>query len=96
MIKHVVCFKIKDEYKNRLEEAKSKMLAMKDEIPYLISVEVGLDFLHSSRSYDLILSVVFNSKEDLDRYQEDSYHCSVVKTLMHEIRESSIAVDYEI
>ena len=25
MIKHVVCFKVKDEYKNRLTEAKNKM-----------------------------------------------------------------------
>ena len=95
MIKHIVCFKIKEEYKNRLLEAKTKMLQMKQEIPYLVDVEVGLDFLHSDRSYDLYLSVILKSKEDLDRYQNDTYHCSVVKTLMHEIRESSIAVDYE-
>ena len=29
MIKHVVCFKIKDEYKNRIEEAKNTLLSMK-------------------------------------------------------------------
>ena len=95
MIKHIVCFKIKDEYKNRLLEAKEKMLRMKQEIPYLADVEVGLDFLHSARSYDLYLSVILQNKEDLDRYQNDPYHCSVVKTLMHEIREASIAVDFE-
>ena len=37
----------------------------------------------------------FNNVEDLNRYQKDPYHCEHIKTLMHEIRETSIAVDYE-
>lgn len=35
-------------------------------------------------------------KTDLENYQNDPYHCTVVKTYMHSVRESSIAVDYEI
>lgn len=96
MIKHIVCFKIKDEYKDKIIEAKNRFLSMKENIPYLVSVEVGIDFLHSKRSYDIILVTTFLNKEDLARYQEDSYHCSYVKTLMHEIRSASVSVDYEI
>ena len=36
----------------------------------------------------------FETKEDLENYQVDPYHVSVVKKLMHEIREASIAIDY--
>lgn len=95
MIKHIVCFKIKDEYKDTLNDVKELMLSMKDHIDYIKDIKVGLDFLHSERSYDLILEVILENKEDLDRYQENEYHCSKIKTLMAKIRVTSIAVDYE-
>ena len=96
MIKHIVCFKIKEECKNRIEEAKKTLLSMKEHVPTVLDIFVGIDLLHSERSYDLILEVILNSKEDLELYQKDEYHCSVVKTLMHKIRSSSIAIDYEL
>ena len=94
MIKHIVCFKIKEEYKDRIEEAKNTLLSMKGNVPLVKEIQVGIDFLHSARSYDLILEVILESKEDLELYQKDEYHCNVVKKLMHEIREASIAIDY--
>ncbi len=96
MIKHIVCFKIKDEYKNQIPHAKTTLESMKGNVPTVVDLKVGVDFLHSERSYDLILEVILNSKEDLETYQKDEYHCKVVKTLMHEIRSASIAVDYEL
>ena len=96
MIKHIVCFKIKDDFKGRIPEAKYTLLSMKDNVPMLRGIQVGVDFLHSERSYDIILEVLLDSKEDLDKYQNDPYHCNVVKTLMHEIREASVAIDYEL
>lgn len=94
MVKHIVCFKIKDKYKDRIEEAKNTLLSMKENVPLLKSIEVGVDFLHSGRSYDIILQVELADKEALDAYQSDSYHCGVVKKLMHAIVETSISVDY--
>lgn len=94
MVKHIVCFKIKPEHKHRLEEAKTTLLSMMGNVPMLKKVVVGIDFLHSERSYDLILETWFKTKEDLEEYQVDPYHVSVVKKLMHEIRETSVAVDY--
>ncbi len=96
MIKHIVCFKIKEEYQNLIVEAKKTLLSMKEHIDYLIDIQVGIDFLHSERSYDLILEVTLENKEMLDIYQKNEYHCSVVKPLMHKIRVSSVAVDYEV
>ena len=86
MIKHIVCFKLKDNSPEKKEEAKARLL----------SIEVGADFLGSPRSYDIILQVTLDSKEALDAYQKDEYHCSYVKTYMHDVMEKSVAVDYEI
>ena len=94
MLKHIVCFKIKEEFKHRIEEAKNTLLSMEGNVPMLKKIIVGVDFLHSERSYDLILETWFESVEDLNNYQIDPYHVNVVKKLMHEIRESSIAIDY--
>lgn len=96
MIKHIVCFKIKEEYKNRIEEAKNTLLSMKGRVPTVIDINVGIDLLHSERSYDIILEVILESMEQLEIYQKDLYHCTVVKPLMHEIRSASVAVDYEV
>lgn len=96
MIKHVVCFKIKEECKNRIEEAKNTLLSMRENVPNIIKLNVGVDLLHSERSYDIILEVLVESMEHLEIYQKDLYHCTVVKPLMHEIRCASVAVDYEV
>lgn len=96
MIKHVVCFKIKEEYKNRIEEAKKTLLSMKGMVSTVLDINVGIDLLHSERSYDIILEVILESMEHLEIYQKDLYHCTVVKPLMHEIRCASVAVDFEV
>lgn len=56
----------------------------------------GVDFLHSERSYDVILEVTVKDRDALDRYQKDSYHCGIIKPHMHAVREASVAVDVEI
>lgn len=96
MIKHIVCFKLKDNSYEKCLEAKKVLMSMEGNVSLLKGLTVGIDFLHSSRSYDIILETLFDSKEDLDAYQIDPYHCDVVKKYMHAVRESSIAIDYEI
>ena len=92
MLKHVVCFKLKKG--ESPEEAKKVLLSMKGNVPMLRGIEVGVDELHSERSFDVILSVLLDDFKALDEYQKDPYHCSVVKTHMHRVRESSVAIDY--
>ena len=94
MIKHNVCFKLKD--KTKKEEAKNLLLSMRGKVPTVKALEAGTDFLSSPRSYDVFLSVVLEDKAALDAYQSDPYHVSVVKKFMHAEAESSVAVDFEI
>ncbi len=96
MIKHIVCFKLKDNSIAECEKARDILLSMKGNVPELRGIEVGIDFLHSERSYDLILEVLLDNAEALESYQNDPYHCSVVKKHMHAVRESSVAIDYVI
>lgn len=96
MIKHIVCFKLKDNSVSAKEETRNVLMSMKGKVPQIVNIEVGIDFLSSARSYDIILQVTLNSRPDLDAYQADEYHCSVVKEYMHAHIVSSIAIDYYI
>ena len=94
MIKHIVCFKLKDNSDANKEKTKEVLLSMKGNVDLLRNIEVGTDFLKSPRSYDVILQVELDDRAALDAYQEDPYHVNVVKKHMHEVMESSIAIDY--
>ena len=96
MIKHVVCFKLDNPTNELLEKTKNILLSMKGNVPMLRDIEVGVDFLHSPRSYDIILIVTLDDKKALDDYQNDPYHCDVVKRHMHSVASSSIALDWEL
>lgn len=96
MIKHIVLFKLKDKSPENLAKTKEILLSMDGNVPLLRSIEVGLDFLHSGRSFDVALVTTLDSREALDAYQVDPYHVSVVKKHMHAVREDSVAIDFEI
>lgn len=96
MIKHIVCFKLKDNSEEMLSKTKLVLMSMKDNVPTVKDIEVGVDFLHSPRSYDIFLAVTLESREALDEYQKDTYHVEVVKRHMHAVMESSVALDFDI
>ena len=94
MIKHVVCFKLNEG--ESPEKAKEVLLSMQGNVPMLRGIEVGVDFLHSARSYDVILQVLLDDEKALSDYQVDPYHVSVVKKHMHAVTKTSVAVDYQL
>ncbi|MBQ8510934.1 MAG: Dabb family protein [Clostridia bacterium] len=95
MIKHIVCFKLAEPSERACWRAKEVLLSMIGNVPTIRSIEVGLDFLHSPRSYDIMLAVTVDDKAALDEYANDPYHCGVVKTHMHAVCASSVTVDFE-
>ena len=96
MIKHIVCFKLKNNTPEECQKTAEVLRSMEGNVPLLRGIEVGVDFLHSERSYDVVLSVLLDDEQALADYQNDPYHVSVVKTHMHAVRESSVAIDYYI
>jgi len=68
---------------------------MQGKVPLIRDIYVGIDFLHSERSFDVILEVLLDDARALDDYQIDPYHADVVKTYMQKVRVDSITVDYD-
>lgn len=94
MLKHIVCFKLKDNSLENCEKARDVLLSMQGNVELLRDIKVGIDVLHSERSYDLILETVLDDEEALEAYQQHPYHVQVVKKHMHAVREASVAIDY--
>lgn len=94
MIKHIVCFKLKDNSIENCQKTRDILMSMKDKVSLLKDIQVGIDFLHSERSYDIILETLLENEKALEAYQNDPYHCDIVKKHMHEVRSASISIDY--
>lgn len=94
MITHIVLFKLKDRSPGSVGKVRDVLLGMKGRIPQLRHLEVGIDVLHSERSYDIALVTKFDSMEGLGVYQKHPVHVEVAK-YMTSVRESAVAVDYE-
>ena len=95
MIRHIVMFRIKDEYKKDIPDIVEKFYGMKGKIEGMVNLEAGADFLHSERSYDVALVTEFKSREAFEAYQTHPVHMPVKKR-MHEVRSASVACDYVI
>lgn len=92
LLKHIVLFKLKD--KKEIPASVDILLSMRGKVSEILDMEVGTDILDSDRSYDIALVVTLADSAALDRYQNDPYHCAVVKKHMHAVREKSVSVDY--
>lgn len=95
MIKHIVLFTLKDKSEESCREAAAVLKSMRGRVPQVLEMQVGVDFLHSERSCDVILEVVVQDRAALEAYQNDPYHCQTVKPYMHRVRTGSVSADYE-
>ena len=94
MIRHIVLFKIKEEFKSEIPALAEAFYSMKGRVEGLLEIQSGGDFLHSERSYDLALLTVFADRAAFDAYQTHPAHMPIKKR-MHEVREGSVACDFE-
>jgi hypothetical protein len=100
VIKHIVFWKLKDSaYGNTKKEnaitIKNTLEALNGKITGLVKLEVGIDFSGTESSCDLVLYSEFESKEDLDNYQNHPEHKAVMPFIA-ECRTERRVVDYEI
>lgn len=94
MVTHIVLFKLKDRTPENIEYTAQVLRNMEGKIDELQYIEVGVDVLHSERSYDIALITKFASMEALQAYQVHPVHQKVLEH-MATVRESSVSVDYE-
>ena len=95
MIRHIVLFKIKPEYKDQIPELVRNFYTMKGRVEGLVDLEAGSDILGSERSCDIDLGCTFTDRGAFDAYQTHPLHMPLRKR-MHEVRESSFACEFEV
>ncbi|MCL2811751.1 MAG: Dabb family protein [Clostridia bacterium] len=95
MIRHIVLFRLKDKSRENLEKTAAILRGMEGKIEGLVSIEVGIDFLRSERSYDIALNTLFADRAAFEAYQNHPVHLPV-KAHMHAVRETSCAADYQV
>ena len=98
MLKHVVMWKLKafaegaDKVRNA-KRLKIELEALKNTIPQIHHLEVGINILDSDAAFDVVLLSVFKTQQDLNQYLNHPNHRAVAD-FVSEIRESRIVVDY--
>ncbi|OIO69079.1 MAG: stress responsive protein [Zetaproteobacteria bacterium CG12_big_fil_rev_8_21_14_0_65_55_1124] len=93
MVRHIVMWKLRN--KADAGQIKARLEALNGAIPGLISLDVGIDFLASEQSADLVLVADLESRAALDHYQTHPEHQAVVP-LIREAALSRSVVDYEL
>ncbi|MDR3293358.1 MAG: Dabb family protein [Clostridiales bacterium] len=94
MITHVVLYKLKENTPEIRKKMVENFYSMKGNIPALLDIEAGEDFLHVERSFDIALVCKFESREGFAEYQAHPVH-QPVKKYVHSVVEKSQSVDFE-
>lgn len=100
MVKHIVMLKLKEyEYKTQklenalaLKKALEELTIFIDEIK---SIEVGLNFNEKQNAYDLVLTALFETEDDLEIYRMHPEHKKVL-VFLKSVTEDVRVVDYQI
>ena len=98
MIKHIVMWKLKDEAAGLNKEQiagkiKHDLEALRDVIPAILHIEVGINVIPSAAAFDLGLYSIFASVDDLNTYIAHPAHQTVV-TFIREVISDRHVVDY--
>jgi len=93
MIRHIVMWKLRDRADATI--LKERLEALNGRIPGLIQVQVGIDFLQSQQSADLVLVADLENRQALDIYQQHPEHQAVVP-LVKAAAVSRTVADYEV
>lgn len=94
LITHIVLFKLKDLTDTSRQEVVTQLESMDGKIPQLRYLQVGVDVVHSDRSYDVALITKFESLADLSAYQVNAYHVEEVVPLIRRLCSASVTVDF--
>ncbi|MEI6692802.1 MAG: Dabb family protein [Chlorobium sp.] len=99
MIKHIVMWRLKDNAhgNDSMTNAiliKDKLEALRDTIPGIAALEVGIDYSRSDSSSDVLLYSEFEDKDALNNYQKHPDHQALIPFIVEAVAERRL-VDYE-
>lgn len=91
MIKHVYLYQLRE--KEMAGQAAERLLTMKERIPSVADVEVGIDMIGAAASFDLMELVCCETEEDFQAFCVDPYH-DEIRAYMSTIVKRGYKVDY--
>ncbi|MBN2416238.1 Dabb family protein [bacterium] len=99
MVRHIVLWTLKDfgdghPKAENLPRMKAWLEGMKEAVPVIRTLEVGMNFNEIPGSFDICLVTTFDSREDLQIYQDHPEHLRV-KTLLAAVRLEKRSIDYD-
>ncbi len=100
MIKHIVCWKLKNRTEPICENPdalaiKQVLEALKGKVPGLLNIEVGFDYSLKDTAGDVVLYSEFESKSALKNYQNHPAHVEAGKTVRPRTCDRRM-IDYEV
>lgn len=98
MVRHIVMWRLHPEadgygQADNAERARRALLALRDVIDDIVTLEVGINELPGADAADLVLVSSFHDYDALDRYQKHPAHQEVV-ALMGRIRAEKRSADF--
>ena len=97
MIKHIVVWRISDavDKEKTAQIIKENLEALKEKIDVLRDIRVGINFNNTDAASDIVLETVFDSKADLQAYQEHPAHVAVGRDYVRPNVSERRVIDYE-
>jgi hypothetical protein len=101
MIRHIVMWRLADNAEGRSKAEnlllmQKALLALRDRIPTIRRLEVGIDGNPTADSSHIVLVIDFDDWEGLRTYSAHPEHQRVVHELIRKVRTEKRVVDYEI
>jgi hypothetical protein len=98
MLKHIVLFKLKPTAEGASKEENAQRIgrdlkALKEKIPQIRHIEVGINVIPSETAYDIAIYSEFADEKDLNIYMKHPEHVKVAE-FIGKVRESRAVVDY--
>jgi hypothetical protein len=94
MVVHMVSFKYKTDTTAAGRADHRARLATLADVDGILDFKVGEDFIHSPRSFDTGLVVLFRDRAALDGYATNPRHVPIAQ-LGRDLSETIIAVDFD-
>ena len=98
MIRHIVLWRVREadglSREQNAERMKAALLAMRERIPGIVSMEAGTDISGEDQSSDVALCMEFEDREALERYRDHPVHREFIKTI-DGFRTERRVVDFE-
>ncbi len=100
MVKHVILWKLKEEYSEEEKQAirlgaKEGLEALMGKIPGLVDIRVNINGLPSSNA-DMMLDSTFENEDALKVYAKHPEHVSVADTKVRPYTAQRFCLDYEV